>query len=58
MTISLTQKKKASIKKASICQEVLHKEFLVIRKIARLLGKFKSSFPAVRFENGHFMVDK
>ena len=28
---------------------MLQEEFLIIRKIARLLGKFTSSFPAVRF---------
>ena len=38
MTISLTQKKKVFIKQ--LCQEVLHKEFSIIRKIARLLVRF------------------
>ena len=47
MTISLTEKKKAYIKQ--LCHEVLQKEFLIIRRIARLLGKFTNSFPAVRF---------
>ena len=47
MTISLTQKKKASTKQE--CYEVLQEEFLIIRKIARLLGKFASSLLAVRF---------
>ena len=28
---------------------MLHEEFLVIRQIAKLLGKFTSSFSAVRF---------
>ena len=53
MTISLTQKKKASIKQ--VCHEVLQEEFLIIKKIARLLGKFTSSFPAVRFGPFHYM---
>ena len=52
MTISLTQKKKASIKQ--LCYEVLQEEFLVIRKIAKLLGKFTSRFPAVRFGPLHY----
>ena len=47
MTISLTKKKKACIKQ--LCHEVLQEEFLIIRKIARLIGTFTSSFPAVRF---------
>ena len=47
MTISLTEKKKACIKQ--LCQGVLQEEFLIIRKIVRLLGKITSSFPAVRF---------
>ena len=46
MTISLTQKKKASIKQ--LCHEVLQEGFLIIRKIARISGQFTSSFPAVR----------
>ena len=52
MTISLTQKKKASIEQ--LCQEVLQEEFLIIRKIAKLLGKFTSTFPAVRFGPLHY----
>ena len=52
MTMSLTQKKKASIRQ--LCHEVLQEEFLIIRKIARLLGKFTSSFPAVRFGLLHY----
>ena len=47
MTIFLKETNKASIKQ--LCHEVLQEEFLIIRKIARLLGKFTSSFPAVRF---------
>ena len=50
MTISLTQK--ACIKQ--LCHEVLQEEFLVIRKIVRLLGKFTSSFPAVCFGTLHY----
>ena len=46
------QKKKSPIK--LLCHEVLQEEFLIIRKIARLLGKFTSSFPAVRFGLLHY----
>ena len=46
------QKKKSSIK--LLCHEVLQEEFLIIRKIARLLGKFTSSFPAVHFGLLHY----
>ena len=52
MTISLTKRKKACIKQ--LCHEELQEEFLIIRKIARLLGKFTSSFPAVRFAPMHY----
>ena len=52
MTMSLTQKKKASIRQ--LCHEVLREEFLIIRKIARLLGKFTNSFPAVPFGPLHY----
>ena len=59
MTIALTQKKKASIKQ--LCQEVLQEEFLIIRKIARLLGKFTSVsvhyttdyWNAIKFSHSH-----
>ena len=37
-----------------LCHEVLQEEFLVIRKTAKLLGKFTSSFPAVRFGPLHY----
>ena len=47
MTISLTQKIKGYIKQ--LCHRVLQKKILIIKKIVRLLGKFMSSFPAVRF---------
>ena len=50
MTMSLT--KKACIKQ--LCHEVLKEEFLIIRKVARLLCKFTSSFPAVRFGPLHY----
>lgn len=33
---------------------MLHEEFLIIRKIVRLLGKSMSSFPAVRFGSLHY----
>ena len=52
MSISLTQKIKTSIKQ--LCHEVLQEEFLIIKKIARLRGKFTSSFPAVRFGPLHY----
>ena len=52
MTMSLIQKKKASIKQ--LCHEMHQEEFLIIRKNARLLGKFTSSFPAVRFSQLHY----
>ena len=52
MTICLIQKRKTSIKQ--LCHEVLQEEFLIIRKIARLLGQFTSSFPAVRFSPLHY----
>ena len=52
MTISLTKKKKACVKQ--LCHEVLQEEFLIIRKIARLLGKFASSFPAMRFDQLYY----
>ena len=48
------QKKKACIKQ--IRQEVLQEKFLIIRKIARLLGKFLSSFPEVRFGPLHYRL--
>ena len=54
MNISLMQKKKACIKQ--IRQEVLQEKFLIIRKIARLLGKFLSSFPEVRFGPLHYRL--
>ena len=52
MTIPLTKRKKACIKQ--LRHEELQEEFLIIRKIARLLGKFTSSFPAVRFGPLHY----
>ena len=33
---------------------MLKEEFLIIRKIARLLGRFTNSFPAVRFGPLHY----
>ena len=52
INIYLTQKKKASMKQ--LCQEVLQGEFLNIRKTAKLLRKFTSSFPAVCFGPLHY----
>ena len=37
-----------------LCHKVLQQEFLIIRKTARLLGKFTSSFPAVPFALLHY----
>ena len=54
MTVSFTQKKKASIKQ--LCHEVLQEEYLIIRKIARLLGRFTSSFLAVCFGPLHYRL--
>ena len=50
--MSLKQKKKASIKQ--LCHEVLREEFMIIRKTARLLGKFTRSSPVVRFGPLHY----
>ena len=52
MTISLTQKKKPFIKQ--LCQNVIQEEFLIIRKIPRLLGMFMSSCPVVNFGPLHY----
>ena len=52
MTISLTPKKKASIKQ--LCNKVLQEKFMIIRKTSRLLGKFTSSFAAIRFDPLHY----
>ena len=54
MTISLTQRKNASIK--HFCHEVLQEEFMIIKNIARLIGKFTSSFPAVCFGSLHYRL--
>ena len=53
MAISLTQKKKTFIKQ--LCYKVLQEKLLTFRKIRKLLGKFTSSFPAVRFGPLHYM---
>ena len=52
MTISLTKKKKVCMKQ--LYNEVLQEEFLLIRKIERLLNKFTSSFPALHFGPLHY----
>ena len=52
ITVSLTKMEKVCIKQ--LCHEVLQ-ELLIIRKIGRLLGKFTSSFPAVRFGPLHYL---
>ena len=51
MTVSLTQEK-ASTKQ--LCYKVLQEEVLIIGKIARILGKITSSFPAVCFGPMHY----
>ena len=52
MTISLSDVKKEKIK--LLCSEILEEECPKIRTIAKLLGKFTSSFPAVQFEKLHY----
>ena len=52
MTVSLTQKKKASIKQ--LCHKMLQEEVLIIGKIARILRKITSGFPAVCFGPMHY----
>ena len=47
MTISLSDVKKEKIK--LLCLEILGDECPKIRTIAKILGKFTSSFPAVQF---------
>lgn len=52
MIVSLTYAKKVSIKE--FCREILEEKFVVIRKVASLLGKFTSSFPAVQYGKLHY----
>ena len=52
MAISLSDIKKEKIR--SLCTEILNEEFPVIRTVARLLGKFSTSFPAVQFGRLHY----
>ena len=52
MTISLTDVKKEKIK--LLCSEILEDECPKIRTIAKLLGKFTSSFAAVQFGKLHY----
>ena len=47
MTISLSDVKKEKIK--LLCLEILGDECPKIRTIAKIIGKFTSSFPAVQF---------
>ena len=52
MTISLSDAKKENIK--LLFSDVLKAASSKIRTIAKLLGKFTSSFPAVRFSKRHY----
>ena len=52
MTISLSKEKKSCIK--GLCLELLADDNPQIRKVARLLGKFTSSFPAVQYGPLHY----
>ena len=52
MTISLSDAKKENIK--LLYSDVLKAECSKIRTIAKLLGKFTSSFPAVQFGKRHY----
>ena len=54
MTISLSDVKKEKIK--LLCSEILEDECPKIRTIAKLLGKFTSSFPAVQFGKLHYRL--
>ena len=47
MAVRLTTKKKRKI--FDLCQEVLVKEYVSIRLVSKLLGKFTSSFQAIKY---------
>ena len=51
MTVRLTTEKKRKI--LDLCQEVLRKESVAIRLVSKLLGKFTSSFQAIKYGNLH-----
>ena len=52
MAIRLTTEKKRKI--FDFCQEVLLKESFSIRLVSKLLGKFTSSFQAIKYEQLHY----
>ena len=52
MTVTLTTEKKRKI--FDLCQEVLLKESVSIRVVSKQLGKFTSSFQAVKYGQLHY----
>ena len=52
MTVQLTQKKKIAI--TELCTEILNKDKVTIRQVAKLLGKFTSSCLGVKFGPLHY----
>ena len=52
MTVRLTTEKKCKI--FDLCQEVLLKESVSIRLVSKLLGKFTSSFQAIKYGQLHY----
>ena len=52
MTVRLTTEKKKKI--FDLCQEVLLKESVSIRLVSKLLGKFTSSFQAIKYGQLHY----
>ena len=52
MTVRLTTEKKRKI--VDLCQEVLLKESVSIRLVSKLLGKFTSSFQAIKYGQLHY----
>ena len=52
MTVSLTIEKKNKI--FDLCQKVLLKESVSIRLVSKLLGKFTSSFQAIKYGQPHY----
>ena len=52
MIVRLTTEKKRKI--FDTCQEVLRKESVSIRPFSKLLGKFTSSFQAIRYGQLHY----
>ena len=52
MIIQLTTKKKESL--VELCKQVLNQQYVTIRVVAKLLGKFTSSFLGVKFGPLHY----